>query len=174
MNRNLLDTKHEPIAPSMTDFDVERIMARIAQTDGKEASRIFNEFNIELNRLISTVRSQVTDEHEIVECDRIKRILGFLPIEEKFLRMKEKVWHVRKHIINKDRDYFFNRDYGKMIKRDKNQAFIEAAIEIVKVHFDLLTPEEKEFYWRSAAKMLKLVLDFKRELGEYTNTPASS
>ncbi len=167
---NLLDTKHEPIAPSMDDYDVERIMSRIAQTDGKEANRIFDAFNVELNRLISTIRSQITEEHEIVECERIKRILGMLPVEQKFLRMKEKVWHVRRHIINKDRDFFFNRDYGKMIKRDKNQAFIEAAIEIVKAHFDVLTPAEKDFYWRSAAKMLKLVIDFKKELGEYTTS----
>ena len=156
------ENKSLPIAKTLSENDIELLNKKILNIDRKLINPIFIEFSNTLNSIIAITIKQSTDEDDIVELERAKRILALCPLEEKLFRVKDKIWNVRKYIIEKNSGFFLNRDYSKMIKQDGNKAFIEAMMEIVKTRFNDLTKKEQDFYWKKATKLLNLVARFKQ------------
>ena len=112
-------------------------------------------------------KSQTTDDLEIVELERIKRLINFTPKDEKFIRSKGKVWAVRDHILNKDAKYFLEKDYSTIIKKDHNQAMLETLVELIKEKFENMNDKEQNFYWQKAALLLNCVVRYKRLIGDF-------
>lgn len=105
------------------------------------------------------------------DIDRLKRIISYcretwppFMIE----RCKDKIWSVRKQIIDKDEDYFLNRKYDEFIKKDENQRFIETLIEMVQDSSSHLSKEEKEYIWSCVNTMLQNCLDYKLLTGDHS------
>lgn len=167
MSEEKKSEQHVQIARTLTDDDVAEMQKRISQANPDVINDIYRRYSDCLNGLISLAREQTTDETEIVELERLKRIINLAPIDERFIRSKDKIWNVREHIINKDSKFFMERDYSANIKKDHNQTFIETIIEITKDKFTTLSDKEKDFYWKKAATLLNCVVRFKKELGEY-------
>lgn len=158
----------EKIIP-LTDEDCNKLMQKIIKVDATEMNDIFRTYSNTITAILTMVIKNAQDDEEIVEIERVKRIINFAPIEEKFIRSKDKIWAVRNHIINKNLKYFIEKDYSSVIKRDHNQAMLEAIIEIIKNGITKLSQEDLNFYWKKAAVMLKCVVRFKKAMGEYIN-----
>lgn len=155
-----------PIAKPMSDKDVENVMYKVSMADEKVVTPLFTQYVNTMVSIISTAISQSDDEEDIADLTRIKRIINLAPKEELLIRTKDKVWGVRHHIIKKDRDFFFERDYSKMIKQDSNKAFIESLMDIVKNNYDELDQDEQNHYWTKAIELLNLVAKFKKAINE--------
>jgi hypothetical protein len=165
----MADKKEEVKMKNLTDEDIARIVRKLNQLDDKqikEIHKIYDKFSQSINGLITTVRTYITEEDEIVEIDRLKRIVGFLSADERFLRCSEKIWSVRNYIINKDLKYFLDTDVSYAIKKDSKQRMIETLIEIVKDKFPTLSKEQQDIYWNKCVILLHCVAQFKKLTGE--------
>jgi CII-binding regulator of phage lambda lysogenization HflD len=147
---------------ALSEDDVAKEMKDINQMAPKFTTEIFTSFSKGINSVLAIAMKQCTDESEIVEIEQLRRVLSLCPLEEKFIRTKDKIWAVRMHIINKNADYFLKKDYSKIIKRDANQAFIESLMEIVKDKFNDMNIENQDIYWKKAAYLLNCVARFKK------------
>jgi len=152
---------------ALTEDDVNNVLKKLTDANMDEINSIFDDASRAVNAIISRATKEATDESEIVELERIKRIVNLAPKEEKFIRMKDKVWKVREHILNKNADYFFKKDYSEFIKKDHNQVFLENIVEIICQKFKQLNESEQEFYWNKALILLQCVLKFKKITGDY-------
>ena len=155
-----IDTQVKPL----NEDDVLNEMKLIARTNEKVTTDIFNTYFRGIQSLLTAAAKQTKEETEVVEVERLRRLIGLMPIEETFIRTKDKIWAVRKRIMQQDADYFMNKDYSKIIKRDANQAFIESLMEIIKDRFEDMDDLSKKFYWCKAALLLNCVARFKKEL----------
>jgi predicted choloylglycine hydrolase len=151
----------------LTDADVAQTIKRIADADANELNDIYNKYANAILSILTMGQKQTKDEDELVELDRLKRIINLTPSDERFIRTKDKVWAVREHIINKNAKFFIERDYSAAIKKDHNQGFIETLISIIKYKFTQLTKTEQDFYWKKAAILLNCVARFKKAVGEF-------
>lgn len=164
-----LECKLDDTPNPMTDDDVNKTIARMATLDGKQISEICDGYVRQIKILINTVKKilhPTDDEDEIVELDRVLRLIGLIASDEIFIRSKDKIWHARQHILNKNADWFIKRDYSKNIKKDHKQVMIETIIRIVRVRYPKLSPAEQEQYWIKAIGLLSLVAKFKKLTGE--------
>lgn len=163
-----VNNTEEKIIP-LTDDDCNRLMQKIIKADATEMNDIFRTYSNTITAILTMVIKNAQDDEDIVEIERIKRIINFAPIEEKFIRSKDKIWAVRHHILNKNLQYFMEKDYSAVIKRDHNQAMLEAIVEIIKNGIAKLSQDDLDFYWKKAALMLKCAARFKKAVGEYSN-----
>ena len=162
-----MTTKYnEPLAKPLNDNDIDLLMKKLVNVDSKKLNKLFRDYSNILNSIISLTIKITKDEDEIIELERVKRILGLCPLEERLLRTKDKIWNARNHILKKNSDFFIKRDYSSMIKQDSNQAFIESLMLIVKTKFPKLKKKEQFFYWKKATSLLKIVAEFKKMIGE--------
>lgn len=159
------DIKFKPL----TQEEVDATIQKIVKANPAALDKIFQTYTKTLNQLLVVALKQTTDESEIVEIERLKRIINLCPIEERFIRSKDKIWAVRDHIIKKNADFFLKKDYSSIIKKDGNQIILETLIEIIKDKFTSLSTDEKEFYWKKGAVMLSCVIEFKQVTGDYTD-----
>lgn len=160
----------------LNDNDVENIMKKLANADLNDVKDITTKFCLAVKSMITASQQKVSmdlrnkmsyvNENDVVELDRMKRIINLAPVEEMIIRAKDKVWNVREHIINKNTKFFLDRDYSAIIKKDHNQSVIEGIIHIIKNSFNRLSPNEQEFYWNKAIIMLNCVSRLKKILGE--------
>jgi len=150
----------------LTDDDVLLEMSQINKVDKTIISDIFNSYYQEIQSILTAASRLTQEEIEIVELERLRRLIRLLPIEELFIRSKDKIWAVRNHILNKNADYFLNKDYSKIIKKDKKQGFIESIISIIKDRYTEMDDANKEFYWQRAIKLLHCVARLKKELSK--------
>jgi len=155
---------------SLSQNEVDNMINSFNNVDPDKINKILNNYSNCLSKMIAFTLSVVKkngDEDEIIEIEHLKRIIALCPIEERIIRTKDKVWDSREHILNRNADYFLNRDYSNMIKNDQNQAMIETLIDAVKNNYNKLSKEEKEYYWNGTIKMLKYVIEFKKITGDY-------
>lgn len=155
---------------SLSQNEVDNMINSFNNVDPDKINKILNNYSNCLSKMIAFTLSVVKkngDEDEIIEIEHLKRIIALCPIEERIIRTKDKVWDSREHILNRNADYFLNRDYSNMIKNDQNQAMIETLIDSVKNNYNKLSKEEKEYYWNGTIKMLKYVIEFKKITGDY-------
>ena len=154
-----------PPPKPLSDDDVLEITSKLASLDGKVISDICNGYVQQIKGLISTIKKSLnpkTDEDEIVELERVMRLVNMCPTEELFIRSKDKIWHARWHILDRDADWFLNRDYSASIKKDAKQKMIETLIRMIQARYHKLSNEEREVYWTKAIEMLDIVGQFKK------------
>lgn len=149
----------------LSEEDVDNARRLLATLDAKELNEICDGYTQQIKSLISTVRKSmdpVEDEDDLVELERLSRILGFCAADEIFIRSKDKIWAAREHIINKNADWFLNRDYSKLIKKDQKQTLIETIVRFIREKYVALSEEEQNIYWRKAGELLMFVCRYKQ------------
>ena len=156
----------EPEVTPMTDEDVNNIRKRLAMLDEKELNYIIDTYSQVIKGVMTIAMKNTKDEDEIVELERLKRLINLAPKDELFIRSKDKVWAARKRVINRDINWFLNRDYSKLIKRDSKQVMIETLINIAKNSYLKLDSDEQEIYWQKGFKLLQIVAQYKKISGE--------
>jgi hypothetical protein len=158
--------KQIPLTKPLSDDDVDEIRRRLAKADPKELNDIFNVHSQLLNAVLTTAIKQTKDEDEIVEIERIKRLINLAPIDERFVRSKDKIWNVRNQILEKNTQWFLDRDYSSLVKKDHNQATIETIMSIIRDKFHTLSKAEMDHYWNKAIALLQNVARYKKLVGE--------
>jgi hypothetical protein len=148
----------------LSEDDVLNEMKALNSIPPDQMNKIINNYTNALAAMLTMSVENTSEEEQIVELEQIKRIMGLCPSVEKFIRSKDKVWGARKHILDRNADYFMNKDYGKLIKKDANQAFIESIIELIKDRYDNMEKKELDFYWDKATVMLRCVATFKKAM----------
>lgn len=151
----------------MSEDDYEREKSKLFRTNPDVISTIINNYFMTVKNLMTTVQKKISsdkemDESDALSIDRLKRLVNLCPPEEIFIRSKEKIWAVRMHIINKNADYFMQKDYSSLIKKDEKQTMLESLIIICKSRYNKMTAEEKEVYWMYANELLKSVIQCKK------------
>lgn len=153
------------VAP-LSEKDIEDQKKRLLNANPDELSKIYNTCSQVINSMLVMVIKQTNDEEDIVEVERLKRVINLAPVDERFLRSKDKIWAAREHILNKNADWFLNRDYKGLIKKDHNQSMIETIVSLVKERYNSLSQEDQNRYWEKATMLLNNVARFKKLLGE--------
>lgn len=159
----------EPPPKPLSEEDVNRAIAKLSTLSVKEINDICDGYARQLKGLITYVRKSLnpkTDEDDIIEIDRIMRIVNMCPKDDLFIRSKDKIWHARNHILSKDAKWFLDRDYSGLIKKDHKQRMIETIIKMTRSRYLQLTDSERDFYWEKAFEMLRLVATFKKLTNE--------
>lgn len=151
---------------ALDDDTLNNLQKRLATVNPTELNKIYSDYGGLINKLILLCLKQTKDESEKVELECIKRIVNLAPSDERFLRSKDKIWAVRSYILEKKEDYFLNKDYSHLIKKDRNQAMLETIMAIAKNGFKRLTPIEKDAYWTIGMDLLRLIAQFKKMTGE--------
>lgn len=155
----------EPMPKPMTDDDVLAVMSKLSHLSKKDLNEICDGYTNHIKYLIVLGKRKLnpkTDEDEIIEMDRLMRLINMLPNDEIFIRSKDKIWFARNQILQKNIDWFFNRDYSANIKKDQKQRMIETLLRIVRNQWRDLSEEEKEMYWDRGLEILGLVAKFKK------------
>jgi hypothetical protein len=153
-------------AKPMSDEEVANARKRLASLSVADLNSILDTYTRLTKGLLTMTLKNTKDEEEIVEIERLKRLVNMAPKEELFLRSKDKIWAARVPIMEKNAAWFINRDYGSLIKKDNKQVMIETLISIIRDMFESLSEEEKELYWRKAIELLQLVATYKKLVGE--------
>lgn len=153
----------------LSEDDIDAIRNKISKLDTANLTKVtdlFVKYHQHLNNVIHLVRKQSSDEDDIVEIERVKRLMGLCPTDELFYRTKDKVWAARNKILNKDLAWFMNRNYSQLIKKDSKQVMIETLIGLVKEKSSELTPEELDNYWKKGFELLIVIGAYKKIVGE--------
>ena len=82
------------------------------------------------------------------------------------IRSKDKIWFARRRILNRDANWFLNKDYSQAIKKDQKQRMLETVIRMLQSRYQRLSTEEQDMYWDKAVGMLRLVAQYKKLTGE--------
>ena len=159
----MADIQFKALSPQ----DITDQLKALKPAQQKDFDNICNEFCNTITRLIVMARNRATDDADIVELERLKRMLMFMPSYEKFMRCQDKIWLARTKIRTRDAKFFLERDYTANIKRDQNQTMLETLIEALKSNFDIFTDAEKALYWSKAEELLGYVIRFKKLIGDY-------
>ena len=149
----------------MTDDDVMKVMSKLGHLSSKDLNEICDGYTNKIKYLITLGKrklSSKTDEDELIEIDRLMRLINMLPKDEIFIRSKDKIWFARNHIMQKNIDWFLKRDYSKNIKKDHKQRMIETLIRLIRNQWSSLSEDEKEVYWDTGLEILGLVAKFKK------------
>lgn len=151
----------------LSDKDVLREMKILNSMPADQMNQIIETYKNAIAAILNMVIAAISNEKHKVELDRVRRILNLCPDVEKFLRSKDKIWGARNHIRTKNAKYFLEKDYSALIKKDNNQTFIEAIIEIIKERYEEMPEKELSFYWGKAKDLLWCVARFKKAQQEY-------
>ncbi len=156
----------EPNKSFTTDEDIDRLRAQLSRVNPDELNKIYNGFSNALGMIITlgiqNIKKYKGDNDEIANLERVRRIVNLAPNDEKLLRSKEKVWEVRKYIIEKDAEYFLKKDYSKYIRNDWKKEFITEVLLTVRNYYAVSNKEEQELYWKHANSLLYWVSYFKK------------
>jgi CII-binding regulator of phage lambda lysogenization HflD len=166
-----MSKNNESDVKPLTENDVLDEMKKIVKIPPKVLNEIFQTYSNTLTSLLSLAKQQCTDESDIVELERLKRVISLCPLEEKFIRTKDKIWSVRIQIIAKDSQYFIEKDYSANIKKDQNQIMMETLMELTVDKFSNMSDTHKEAYWKKLLVLLNLIARYKKAIIKYSNTP---
>lgn len=147
-------------ARPLDDDDVAReqeLIYKLSEKNQQIFSELTNEYLLSIKRILVAAESVCTDDKEKAEIDRLKRIIKLCPLDELFIRSKDKIYSAREQIKNKDMAFFTKKEYKSLIKEDFKKSMIESILSIVKYRCMTLTQEESEYYWQIIFKMLNLV-----------------
>ena len=163
---NISNASNELAIKPLSEDDIAAQKKRLLDADPKMLNDIYNTCLQVINSMLVMVMKQTDDDEEIVEVERLKRVINLSPLEEVFIRSKDKIWSSREHILNKNADWFLNRDYKNLIKKDHNQVFIETIVSLIKDRYNTLPLEDKDKYWEKALLLLRNIARFKKLVGE--------
>lgn len=155
----------DPPPLPMTDDDVAVIMRKLGNLDVKQMNDLFNGYVQQIKGLVTIMKKAMNpreEEEELVELERLSRLINMVPSDEIFIRSYQKIWHARHHILAKDADWFLKRDYSANIKKDQKQTMIETIIRLIQSKYLGMTDAERVIYWNKGLEMLKLVATFKK------------
>lgn len=143
----------------MTDTDVyDEIRLYMNYMKTGDLEPILRTFKNAVNSLLSFATEQVgDDEEDAANLDRARRMIGFCPAEEIFIRSKDKIWAVRDHILGENLQYFMDRDYSNMIKRDQKQEMLENIVYVIKDYVEQMSAETRAVLWTKGKIMLRCV-----------------
>lgn len=151
----------------MTDDDVLIERKKIASLDQKELNLIFTGYAQCINSILVMTIKQTKDEEELVELERLKRLINFISVDERFIRTKDKLWASKDFILAKDEKFFLSYEYNDMIASDEKKEFIEGLIDSLRDRYINMTTDEKELYWSKAKKLIIYIAKFKKLANEY-------
>jgi hypothetical protein len=147
----------------MSNEDYYDEVKKLSKLNKDDVNNICDSFTREIKFLINDIKNTLhptNDEEELVEINRLQRIISFVPADEVFLRCKDKIWATKTQIVNKDASTFLNIDVSKNIKKDDKQNMIETLISIVKNKYKEMSEEERNEYWKRISKLLCIVCEF--------------
>lgn len=162
------NSEHKNVIPELqnikplSDDDILNETRALNSLSSDVMNKILEDYRNAIASMMTMMVENTKEEEQIVQLEQVKRVLGLCPDVEKFLRSKDKVWGVRKYILAKNADYFLNKDYSSLIKKDSKQAFIESLIELLKERYEEMDPRELAFYWEKASVLLNCVAQFKK------------
>ncbi len=157
----------------LTNIDVANIkqfnskMVCNSDKDIKELYDIYKFFMQNLNKIITSMSLSLKSRRdEMAEIDSLKRLINLIPDKEEeiFIRCYFKVWEHREIIMEKNIDYFMNKDYTTMVKKDDNESIIKNLINIIKTFYKELSEEEQDQYWKLANNLLVAVARYNKLL----------
>lgn len=151
---------------AMSDDDVRNEMKVISKMPEVFTNSLFHGYSATIQSIVALALAHCDDDEDAAEIDSLRRLVKLCPLEELFIRTKDKVWAVRNHILGKNASYFLEKDYSGMIKQDSNKAFIETLMEIIKTNFQELDTSDQNEYWKKAATLLNYVGQFKKKMNE--------
>ena len=154
----------------LTKKEIQEIQQKLAKVDQTELNKIFISYKQIITSLITLVKEQAkqnNDEDDIVVLEQLARIVSLAPLDEIFIRSHDEIWDYKEQILTKDSDFFLNKNYSLVIKKDKNQQFLETLIAIIKTNFPILDKKEQNFYWVKVASLLNAVIKYKKLTADF-------
>jgi len=149
----------------LSEEDVTREMKKLGALSSAQINEVCNGYANAIKQILQMVKSQLntkTDIDYITSIEQLLRIIKLAPAEELFIRSKDKIFAARHRILEKDADFFINRDYSQNIKRDEKARMIETLISIIQFKWRELSEAEKKIYWDKAHAILRIVLMYKK------------
>lgn len=129
----------------------------------EELSVICSVFNDNIMNLIKFIRGKEPDSPDV---NMLNTVVRECINESETLvldRCMDKIWDARQHIRDKNADYFLERDYSALIKKDQRENFIVTLVSIIKTGWKTsLYDEEREYVWVRAKLMLKCVACYEK------------
>jgi hypothetical protein len=159
------NNKFEGARP-LSDDDIALARKRLASISANDLNYIVDTYTQLIKGLLTLAIKTTEDEEEIVEIERLRRLVNMSPKDELFLRSKDKIWAAREPIMQKNAAWFIERDYSSLIKKDSKQVMIETLISIIRDKYENLSNDEREIYWRKAIEILQIVAKYKKLTGE--------
>ena len=159
----------DPPPKPLTEDDVNIIVGKLSQLKSKDISEICNGYVRQIRSIITYIKKKLhprNDEDELVELERLSRLMGICSIDEMFIRSKDKIWHARHHIRARNADWFLNRDYSANIKKDHKKVMIETLIRMIQHRYLEMNEIERDQYWCKADEMLHMVERYRKLTGE--------
>ena len=158
------------VEKTFNDDDVLLMQKQLAAVDQDELFKIFNIYVQNINAVIAIAKEQAKqddDEEDILALLQVSRILGVAPPDEIFIRSHQKIWVNREQILNKNIDFFLNRNYSHLIKQDRHQTFLTTLINIIKHKFAKLDKDVQNLYWNKIFCLLQCIIKYKKLVAEY-------
>lgn len=162
-NKPLNDQVELKVPPPMTDAQVSEEMKKLGRLNSTEVKKICEGYANLVKQLVKNIKNKLNkrkDLDEIIQVEQLMRLISLCPSEEIFIRSKDKIWFARKFILEKNAEWFLNRNYSENIKRDQKQRMIETLVRMVQIKWKNMNEDERNEYWTKAAELLKIVLDF--------------
>jgi hypothetical protein len=85
-------------------------------------------------------------------------------------KCKDKFWHYRDQILERDIDFFLNNKFSKFIKNDENKTFMHTLLNIFKKKIIDLSDAEKNMLWDIMHGILLNIVQYKKLSGDYLQT----
>ena len=82
-------------------------------------------------------------------------------------KTKDKFWHFREQILNKDLNFLMEYKFDKFIKNDHNKTWMYTMIDLIKNKINDMSEEEKNYIWDIFKKILICVTKYKKIIGDY-------
>jgi hypothetical protein len=114
-----------------------------------------------------TIDAFVKKQETIDSFERLKNNIELVRFELPYFAISRCFPHfinASKHIMERNSDYFLNRDYATLIKNDHNKTMIYDVINLVCKCFNKLTLDEQDEIWELANIMLLCALEFKKHI----------
>lgn len=150
----------------LTYDEIIVLLSKLPKDKQPELNKIYNKAANSITSLVVMMTKKCTEDDELNELERLKRLLSACAPDEIFMRIKDKVWAARKPLREKDVEFFLKRDYSSLVKKDHNQLFIEHLMIIVRDRYMDSTKAEQDMYFRKGWDLVDSVEQFKKLINE--------
>lgn len=150
---------------ALNDGDVLLERKRAAAVDGKKLDSIFNRFSNLLNGMIKrliegTDKTDPGSLDELGQLESLRRIIGMVPVDEKFFRCKDKIYAAHTRILEGNVDWFVHQEYDHIVKDDSNKDMIMTLIRMIKHRRATIPEKEIQDFRQIGLDMLKCVVEY--------------
>jgi hypothetical protein len=151
----------------MYGADLEGIEEAKERTISNEEGKILDDFHRAVFKVIKICKRV---EPNNIDIDWLQNKLSFARNVDPLIimdRAKDKIWHYRQQIIDRNIDFFMKDNFGNFIKNDKNKTFMYTLVNTIKKRVKDLSEEEKNHIWNLINEILGTVTRYKMVSGEY-------